>query len=220
MPGTDAVNRSGIHRSPLRLILMVAAGLAVALTVGLTGSWPFAPVAGWAGACVLYVLWVWLAIWRMGPERTAAHATREDPVRPVADLLLLIASVAGLVALGVLLVAARSTHGGQQIGAAALAVVGVGTSWLLVHTLYALRYARIYYSASPPGGISFNQKTAPRYSDFAYVAFTVGMTFQVADTNVGDSVIRATMLRHMLLSYLFGSGILAAVVNLIAGLSG
>jgi uncharacterized membrane protein len=58
----------------------------------------------------------------------------------------------------------------------------------------------------------------PTYKDFAYMAFTVGMTFQVSDTDIHSPQIRHTVLRHGLLSYLFGSLILAAAVNIIAGL--
>jgi uncharacterized membrane protein len=62
-------------------------------------------------------------------------------------------------------------------------------------------------------------KQPPHYVDFAYLAFTVGMTFQVSDTNLHSREIRAAVLKHMLLSYLFGSVILATTVNLVAGLS-
>ena len=101
---------------------------------------------------------------------------------------------------------------------ASLAVVSVAVSWLSVHTIFTLRYALLYYT-QPVGGIGFNQQQPPDYRDFAYVALTLGMTFQVSDTELQDSDIRATALRHALLSYLFGAVILAAAVNLIAGLS-
>jgi uncharacterized membrane protein len=80
-----------------------------------------------------------------------------------------------------------------------------------------LRYALLYY-AYPEGGIDFNQQERPSYRDFAYLALTVGMTFQVSDTDLQTSQIRATTLRHALLSFLFGAVILASAINLIAGL--
>jgi uncharacterized membrane protein len=86
-----------------------------------------------------------------------------------------------------------------------------------VHTIYALRYALMYYT-EPVGGIDF-KGYEPAYRDFAYLAFTVGMTFQVADTDLKNSVMRATVLRHALLSYLLGAVILASAINLISGLS-
>jgi len=93
----------------------------------------------------------------------------------------------------------------------------VAVSWLVVHTLFTLRYARLYHSTG--GGVDFNQDDPPRYLDFAYLAFTIGMTFQVSDTNLTSPAIRAAALRHALLSYLFGAVILATSVNFIVNLS-
>jgi uncharacterized membrane protein len=76
----------------------------------------------------------------------------------------------------------------------------------------------LYYSGMV-GGIDFNQTELPRFTDFAYLAFTIGMTYQVSDTNLRSTQIRAAALRHSLLSFLFGSMILATMVNLVAGLS-
>ncbi|GAB3579216.1 DUF1345 domain-containing protein [Leifsonia lichenia] len=200
---------------------MIAAflfGFIVAMLTGVLGEWQFALITGWAGACVVYIVWVWSIVWRMDADETRSHATREDPGTTVSDLLLLIASLAGVVAIVFVLVAARQVHGAPQAWLALLAIASVALSWTLVHTIYTLRYARMYYH-QPQGGIDFNQDEPPRYSDFAYVAFTLGMTFQVSDTNIGNPHIRRAILRHTLLSYLFGSVILATTVNLVAGLT-
>ncbi|HEV7567813.1 MAG TPA: DUF1345 domain-containing protein [Microbacteriaceae bacterium] len=205
-------------RTRLRLVVMLVVGVLVAIVVGSVGSWTYAIVVGWAAACIVYVGWVWLAIWRMDADETALHATREDPARPIADLLIIGASVASLAAIVLVLVQARAAQGVERGLLAALALASVALSWFLVHTLYTLRYARLYHR-DPVGGIDFNQDEPPTYSDFAYVSFTLGMTFQVSDTNVQNREIRSTILRHTLLSYLFGSVILATTVNLVASLS-
>jgi uncharacterized membrane protein len=85
-----------------------------------------------------------------------------------------------------------------------------------VHTVFALKYAQLYHSG-PGGGIDFNQDEPPRYSDFAYLAFTIGMTFQVSDTDLTSGAMRRLALRHSLLSYLFGAVILAMTINITAG---
>jgi uncharacterized membrane protein len=95
---------------------------------------------------------------------------------------------------------------------------GSPASWAVLHTIFVLRYARLYYS-EPVGGIDFKQESDPTYRDFAYVGFTVGMTFQVSDTDIGKSTIRTAVLRHALLSFIFGAVILAITINLLAGLS-
>lgn len=87
-----------------------------------------------------------------------------------------------------------------------------------MHTIFTLRYAQLYYT-EPAGGIDFNQEERPSFRDFAYLSLTIGMTFQVSDTDLQTSPIRSTALRHALLSYLFGAVILAAAINLIVSLA-
>jgi uncharacterized membrane protein len=70
----------------------------------------------------------------------------------------------------------------------------------------------LYYSGSV-GGIEFNQEDLPSFTDFAYVAFTIGMTYQVSDTNLQSTQIRAAAFRHGLQSFNFGSVILAGAHN-------
>ncbi len=191
--------------------------MVVAVT-GLAGAWPVAPAAGWAAAAATFDLWVWLAVAPMDAAQTRRHASQEDPSRASTDVLMLIAAVASLGAVGAILIAGKDSKGLVAGFVAGGALLTVALSWLLIHTLFTLKYARLYYQ-SPAGGIDFNQDEDPRYTDFAYVAFTVGMTFQVSDTDLKTHAIRATALRHMLLAYLFGAVILASIINLIAGLS-
>ena len=100
----------------------------------------------------------------------------------------------------------------------ALAIGSVTLAWGSVHTVYVLRYARLYYTP-PEGGIDF-QGEAPDYLDFAYLGLTIGMTFQVSDTDLTAKRVRRTALHHALLSYVFGAVILAITVNSVAGLLG
>jgi uncharacterized membrane protein len=201
----------------VRVVAMLAAGVVVGVAVALYGPWIYAPLCGWDIAAVVFTLWVWLAVGRMDSSATARHATRENPGRAVSDLIVVVAAVASLGAIGIVLVVANSSKGMEQTMLELLAVASVALSWFAVHTLFMLRYAQLYYTG-PDGGVSFNQDTPPRYLDFAYLAFTIGMTFQVSDTDLEKPAIRATALRHALLSYLFGAVILAATVNLIAAL--
>jgi uncharacterized membrane protein len=126
--------------------------------------------------------------------------------------------VASLIGVGYLLVQASADKGADKWLTAGLGVLSVALSWLVVHTLFTLKYA-LQYCTDDARGIDFNQKEPPRYTDFAYLAFTIGMTFQVSDTDLSTHPIRATALRHALLSFLFGSLILAASVNLVATLA-
>jgi uncharacterized membrane protein len=206
------------HLTAARFVAMLALGTVAAVATAAAGWGEYAPTVGWAVAALTYSLHVWLRLARLDAAATRAHASREDPERAVTDLLVIMISVASLFSVGFVLVRAASATGSEQVALAGLAVASVALSWILLHTLYALRYARLYYANA--GGISFNQDDPPRYSDFAYLAFTLGMTYQVSDTNISRSDIRSAALGHSLLSFLFGSFVLATTINLIAGLSG
>ncbi len=96
-------------------------------------------------------------------------------------------------------------------------VLSIVLAWATVHTVYALRYAQLYYHRAA-GGVDFNDTSAPCYPDFAYLALTIGMTFQVSDTDLTTTTFRRLAIRHALLSYAFGALIIAVTINLIAGL--
>ncbi|PPF84608.1 DUF1345 domain-containing protein [Subtercola sp. Z020] len=208
-----------MHRAATRVVVMLVVGVVSALVAGLLGFWEGAPVVGWVAAAALYVGWIGVRIFPLRADATATHATREDPSRGASELLILLASLASIAAVVIVLLGASDARGIQRLGVGALALVSLTLSWALVHTLFTLRYASLYYRG-PDGGIDFSQKEAPRYSDFAYIAFTIGMTYQVSDTTFQSSDFRSTALRHALLAYLFGAVILAATINLIAGLAG
>ncbi len=205
------------RRRRSRLAFSAAIGTLTGVLTAVFGNWFYAPALGWDVTALIFTATVWIGIWPLLPETTAARATREDPSRATSDILTLCASVASLAAVAIVLVRAHSSHGAEQFMLAALGLLSVAVSWFTVHTIFTLRYALLYYQP-PVGGVSFNQDERPSYRDFAYVALTIGMTFQVSDTNLTSTDVRSAALRHALLSYMFGAIILAAAVNLIAGL--
>ncbi|WP_346927933.1 DUF1345 domain-containing protein [uncultured Arthrobacter sp.] len=220
---TGSTPTGPVRRSRLRFAAMLVAGAAAAAATGLSGHWVAAPAAGWSVAALTYVAWVWLAIGRFNPAETRAHATTEDPSRSITDLLILAANVASLGAVAAVVVDSHG-GGGSGLGGALLALASVALSWLLVQTLFTLRYAELYYStggkAGPAeGGIDFNQEGPPQYTDFAYLASSLGMTYQVSDTAIQNHGIRAEALKHSLLSYLFGTVILATTISLVISLA-
>ncbi|MBT2554285.1 DUF1345 domain-containing protein [Arthrobacter sp. ISL-5] len=214
-----------VRRSRLRFVIMVVTGVAAAVAAGLSGRWIDAPAIGWAVASLTYVLWVWAVIGRLDPAGTRKHAIAEDPARGVTDLLILAANVASLAAVAAVVVDSHRGAAGADdaLGRGLLALSCVALSWMLVQTLFTLRYAELYYDpekhGQEPGGISFNQERPPQYSDFAYLATSLGMTYQVSDTNLESHRIRAEALKHGLLSYLFGTVILATTINVVIGLA-
>jgi uncharacterized membrane protein len=200
----------------VRILGSVTLGVVVALVVGNTAAWRFA-LAGWVAAAALYVVWTRCILSGMDAEQTRRWVTREDPTRWVADVVILTASLASLLGVGYVVAAGSKLAGSGALQAALVGILTVGASWFAVHTLFTVHYARLYYS-DEPGGINFHDPNPPRFRDFAYLAYTIGMTFQVSDTEICLTAIRATVLRHALLSYLLGAVVLAVTINLIAGL--
>jgi uncharacterized membrane protein len=206
-----------LRQARTRLAISAAIGVVVGVLTAALVSWVYAPAVGWDAMALVYTTTIWFGIWPMTAQATASRVNREDPSRTTSDVLTICAAVASLAAVGIVLVRAHDAHGPDQILLATLGLLSIAVSWLTVHTIFTLRYSRLYYT-EPVGGIDFNVPEPPSYKDFAYLAFTIGMTFQVSDTNLKSTDMRATALRHALLSYLLGSLILAAAVNIIAGL--
>jgi uncharacterized membrane protein len=211
----------GWHATALRRAATVlAAGLIVALILMGFMTWALALVGGWDAAALTYLLVTWPIIIRAAGARAAALASREDETKDSARALLVSASIASLLGAGYALHLAGQHTGLAQLPLIGVAVLTVVLSWTLVNTIYTLRYADQHH-ASKHGGIEFGGEDGaeqPSYRDFAYVAFTIGMTYQVSDTTLRDPRIRGTVLGHAALSYLFGVVIVAGLVNLTAGL--
>ncbi|MGN5734070.1 MULTISPECIES: DUF1345 domain-containing protein [Arthrobacter] len=205
------------HRQ-LRVLGMVVCGIAATALTGVLGAWIYAPAVGWAVAALIYNATVWLTIAPMDATKTATHAQEEDPGLRTTDLLILLAALGSLAAVVLVMVGSKDIQGTGRFLLALLALSATAMSWLMVHTLFTLRYAQIYYSGEP-GGIGFNQEEPPQYTDIAYMAFSVGMTYQVSDTNITTRPMRGAVLRHSLLAFVFGTGILATTINLVVSLA-
>jgi uncharacterized membrane protein len=199
----------------------IVAGVVGAIVVGVSlvagASLPVALTIAWGTAALVIVVWSWAQILPMTPEETKTHATAEDSSRILADVTLLAASVASLGAVGYTVHAAGQQEGWTKALLIALALAVVAISWLLVHTIYTFSYGDRYYQ-KPVGGIDFNDDDPPDYHDFAYLALTIGMTFQVSDTSLKSKGMRRLAIRHALLSFLFVAVIGALAINSVASL--
>jgi uncharacterized membrane protein len=213
-PGTARRQPASIM---LRLAMAIGAGVVVGVVSSFRAPWQTIPLLSWDATALVWVASEWWRIGRMDSDATSSHATAEDPGRGTADAALLSASLISLVAVVLGVVKAGTTGGDQKAVLLGAGVATIVVSWAVVHTLFTLRYAALYY-VGPDGGIDFNEDSAPNYIDFAYLAFTIGMTYQVSDTNLTSKPMRRTALRHALLSYVFGTVIIAATINLASSL--
>lgn len=197
-----------------RVVGAAVVGAVIGVVAGVLIDPPLGVLAGIATAGAVFVIQGWAVLWPMDADATRNNTSRED-FRPVVEEAVLVTlSVIGLVAIVVLLLRGRAEN---EVAAAAVALGGVFMNWASLHLMYAARYAHLYYT-EPAGGIDFNSDDPPTYKDFLYFSYNLGMTYQVSDTAVSSQTIRAIVLRHTLLSYLFGTSILATTVNLVAGI--
>lgn len=194
-----------------RVLYSLAIGALI--SVGLWIGWRVeVRLSIWIAAATILIVLTWVALGPMNAEETAAHAERRDVTTAWAVVIVVVATLFSLTSV----IVALFRHGDSWMVFGT--IIAVVTSWTAIHTLFAGYYARLYF-ADPVGGIDFNQDDPPVFTDFAYVAFTVGMGFTVSDTALCGSVMRRAALVHALLSFLFGTVILALVINLIGSLS-
>ena len=223
IPPRTLYHRSlGWHAPALRrAVIVVSIGLIVALALLRFIAWELAVVGGWDAAALTFIMTVWPIIVRADSSDVEQFATREDETRGSATALLVGASVASLLGVGFALSLAGRHAGAPRVLLIGVAVLTVMLSWTVINTVYTLHYAHLHYG-STAAGIGFGDSAGqqrPNYRDFAYVAFTIGMTYQVSDTTIRDPRIRRTVLAHAILSYVFGAVIVAGSVSLIGGLA-
>lgn len=217
----DASATATIEKQPSERKRVLASGAVALLAGGIAataGPWQLALLAGWDVGSSLLVGWIWASVGRFDAQTTRLLATREDDSRAASRGVVVVACVASLVGVFVGILKAREVGGGAGAVLTVASIIAVVLAWGAVHTIFMLRYAHRYYDSN--GGIQFPQDDEPTYLDFAYVAFTVGMTFQVSDTDITDRSMRALLLRHAALSYLFGTVIVGLTINVVGSLLG
>lgn len=214
----DDLVGTGILVAPAWVRVMAAGGLGLAALAATSvfAAWQVAVLTGWDISAAVFVGWVLTAVSRRDSAATRALATREDDSRAAAEIVVICAGVVSLVGIGSALLKGAQEHGALEALLTSLSVSTVVLSWCAVQTVFTLRYAHLYYSTG--GGVDFNEQDAPDYRDFAYLALTIGMTYQVSDTDLTSKVIRRTATRQALVSYLFGTFVLAMTINVVAGL--
>lgn len=188
-------------------------------------STPAAILAVWIAFASTIIILDWVVILWAHPREIRKIASLEDSSRYILFLFVIVASVMSLGAILFLLISSKSESNAAVSGHATLAMSAVVISWWLVHTIYSLRYAHLYYSTNPEGdtkkpmgGLMFPNEDEPDYLDFVYFSFVLGMTFQVSDVEISSRNIRRIAWAHGLISFAFNTTIVALSINVISGL--
>ena len=182
-------------------------------------------VISWDVFALLMIIWMWNIFFKMSAQRLRTHAKVEDASRTVTFFIIIATVIVSL--MGILILLNNKTKGMvHPYIHAPVSIIGVGISWLLLHSMFTSRYAHLYYGGSSEhddpneicGGIEFPGGEEPDYLDFAYFAFVIGMTFQVSDTNITFKKIRRNVLFHGLLSFIYNTIIVAISISVIINL--
>ena len=205
-------------RSPslIRFLGMMTLGTLAVVVMAFVAPWQLAVLTGWIVAASAFLIGVWRVILTSDGERTRQLSTREDDSQPVGTLLIVVASTGSLAGALLALHKAARVDRPESVLLTVASVLVVVVSWLVVNTEYTLRYADHFYKP-PVGGVEFPGADVPDYRDFAYLAFTIGMTYQVSDTSLLTPRFRRLLLAHAAAAYVFGVVIVAAVINIVAG---
>ena len=204
------------------------------LGLGLGGTaWALAPagidaVSRWVAAWDVFAATSLLLIGSAMFTADAAHirkvANTEDLGRVLAFGFVLVAALASLISVVALLGTMDSLSPAALTRHVGLSIAAVVESWMLVHTVFTLRYAHIFYDSDGQaggdvGGLCFpGNDPEPDYLDFAYFAFTIGMAAQTADVTIPGKRQRRTALLHAVISFGFNTAIVALSISALGGL--
>jgi uncharacterized membrane protein len=200
-----------------RVLLGSAAGLVAAVLAPAGLGLSMRITLGWNVSALSLLVMIWLFVMNSDPAATRCRAASADPGRTAVWIVVSAASAFSLFSAAVLLRHSRQMAAESGALTTAAALVAVISAWGLTHTEFTLRYAHLYYrdDAEGEGGLNFPGGQAPDDYDFAYLAFTVGMCFQVSDVTVSSAQFRRAVLSHALLSFAYNTVILALALNLL-----
>ena len=174
--------------------------------------------------CVLVL--AWLTIVTTPAQKLRVRAQQQDVSRTIIFVFVVLAACAGLFAVGFLFVANKNVQNPHFVLHLIMSLVAVISAWMLVHTVFGLRYAHSFYGdpdgptgpKQHAGGLVFPGDRLPDYMDFAYFSFVIGMTFQVSDVQITSREFRQLVLLHGVLSFGFNTVILALTINTVSTL--
>ena len=211
-----------------RLLIALALSSALYVLLRVLKTEPvFSFLYAWIAFAGVILSFAWITISVNEPETVGAIASEQDNTPLVTFLFIVGAAFISLFAILVLLKNFSNTVDRRQH--ILLSVVAVACSWLLIHTLFTLRYAHLYYTypthtdkaqENPNGGLAFPGNAPPDLFDFAYFSFTLGMAFQVSDVTVTSQNLRRLVLVHGLLSFVYNTTIVAFSINILSGIIG
>ena len=210
-------NRIAPARFVLFLGVLVAAYLAHLIWLP-SDDWRDGATLAFDAAALVFVVALVPLLRDCSAAEIRRHARDNDANR---GLILGLTSLLTVVAMAAITVELKGAHGGDWVPIAKL----VGTLllvWTFANSIYALHYAHAFYASDEgtgkdAAGLDFPATKSPDYWDFAYFAFTLGMTFQTSDVGITSTAIRKIALLHSFAAFVFNIGIIAFTINVLGG---
>jgi uncharacterized membrane protein len=214
---TGPAKTLGNRLAPPRFIafaLLLPLGAALWRWINPDAVWQDALAMGFDLAAALFLVSLPPLLRKFPVAEMRRHADQNDANR---TLIVAISTLLALVVLAAISGELAAARGGDQLAMVKLLATLV-LAWLFANSVYALHYAHLYYFGSGEdgehrGGIEFPGTRSPGYSDFAYFAFTLGMTFQTSDVQVTSPSVRRLVLVQSLASFVFNIGVIAFTIN-------
>lgn len=201
-----------------KLLICILLALGIPFIFQLDGAEEFTRVMiGWDVFSLTMIIMSWITFSITKPDEIRNQVKKQDPKRAVVFMLIVFATVASIFA--VMLMVFFKRHGETSNWHTPVAISGMLLSWFLIHTVFALRYAHIFYGNDPDnpsnhaGGLKFPETKKPEYTDFAYFSFVLGMTFQVSDIQITSPTLRKYAMWHGMLSFAYSTIIIAVTIN-------
>ena len=216
-------NRFGRWDAHHRLFISLGVAVVVGLATGLwSWHWPTRAVVTWIAYSLSALMMTWYVIVSADPSEARREAGIQDSSRTAIFIFVVVAAIASVFAVAAELGTAKGLDRTYLAGHILFSLLAIFTSWSLVHTVFTLRYAHVYYDTpegdDAHGGLNFPDEQKPDYLDFAYFSFTVGMCFQVSDVSISSRRLRRLALVHSVISFGFNLAILGLSINMVSGL--
>jgi uncharacterized membrane protein len=204
----------------LKLWIAAAVGLILVFAVPAHWGWIARVLAGWNGAIFILVPLTYLWMRKLDAKALRAKYVEEDPTAPVILIVTVIGALLSVLAIIALLSTAKQVPPGVRAAHFLIACLTIVNSWALVHTMFTIRYADMFYSVldSDPPPLSFPDTAEPLFWDFLYFSFTIGVACQTADVSTRQTDMRRMVTIHALISFVFNLAILGFAINVSAGL--
>jgi uncharacterized membrane protein len=175
----------------------------------------------WNCGVALFLILMFFWMTRLTAGQICTKYIEEDETAPIILVIVTLAAALSLVAIVEPLATMKQVTGAQRAAHFALAAVTLVNSWVLVPTMFATRYADMFYSVNEEKRpLHFPETPMPVFWDFAYFSFTIAAACQTADVATMDAGVRKVVIVHTLISFLFNASILGFAINVTAGLIG